>query len=284
MTSEKGTSFVKPHRRYDITVLVLFTLVLSSPALSFAASSFGGEANPYLALEWFDWKEFGANNSRLVRESGARYGVGFTYNFEFYENRLILKPRAELIGGRIHYDGHTQVDVPVKTHTDYFDGKIEIDLGWRFGTLQHLSLEPFGGIAFRSWSRDIKDATAADGTRALGYTEGWYTAYGRLGLRGDLALNKKTRLFIEAGGKFPFYTENTAYLSDASLGSDVTLKPGNQPSWFAEAGIKFHFIRASFFYDSFLFSKSDIAYSDGLGFFQPKSQTEIFGIRIGASL
>lgn len=262
---------------------LIAALLMCCPRFAHAAPSFAGEANPYATVQWFDWKEFGSNNGRLVRESGLRYGLGFTYNFEFFEHHLILKPRIEIVGGRVDYDGATQAGVPVKTDTDYYSGKVELDLGWRIGSLTRASIEPFGGIAFNGWSRDIKDATASNGTQAIGYEEAWYTAYARLGVRGNVALGEKTQLFVEAGGKFPFYTQNTAYLSDAG-GSDITLKPKNEASWFAEAGIKMYYFKASFFYDSMRFGASDVVYSGSVGYYQPKSQADIFGIRIGASL
>lgn len=125
----------------------------------------------------------------------------------------------------------------------------------------------------------IKDSTASNGTRAYGYTEEWYSAYGRAGLRGSVALGEKTYLFAEAGGKFPFYNSNTAHFDEADLGPDVTLRPGNEPSWLAEAGIKYKLVKASFYYDSMRFSKS----SSSGGYYQPKSQADMYGIRIGVA-
>jgi hypothetical protein len=266
-------------QQYAFVIFALFCC----PGILTAAPSFAGEANVYVAVEQFVWKEFNNDGSQLLKESGPRYGVGFTYNFEFRDHHLILKPRVEIIGGVVDYDGATQAGVPVKTDTTYFGGKLEVDLGWRFGSLQKTAIEPFGGIGLRGWYRDIKDATASNGTPAYGYTEEWYTIYLRAGLRGDIALGEAIRLFAEAGGKLPVNNENTAHFSDAGLGPDVTLKPGNEPSLFAEAGIKYKFFKTSIYYDSMRFSKSDVAYSGGVGFYQPKSQADMYGIRLGAS-
>jgi hypothetical protein len=264
-------------------VFLALVLFLFCPNVATAKPTFAGEANVYGVVEWFEWKEFNDNGSRLLRESGPRYGIGFTYNFEFFDQHLILKPRIEVIGGQVDYDGATQAGVPVKTDTDYFGGKLELDLGWRFGSLKRASIEPYVGVAIRGWSRDINDATASNGTQAIGYTEEWYTAYARAGLRGDLALGEKSRLFMEAGGKFPFYNENTAKLSYSGLGSDVTLKPGNSPSWYAEAGFKYRVFKMSFYYDTMRFSKSAIVWSGIYGYYQPKSDADMCGIRLGAA-
>jgi hypothetical protein len=258
-------------------------LFICSPRFAVAAPSFAGEANIYLIGEYFDWKEFGDNNKRFVRESGPRFGIGGSYNFEFRDHHLIVKPRLEILFGQVDYDGATQSGVPVKTDTNYVAGKVELDLGWRFGSLKKASIEPFGGIGFRGWNRDIKDSTASNGTPAYGYAEEWYTVYFRAGLRGDIALGEKARLFVEAGGKFPVFNENTAHFDEANLGPDVTLRPGNEPSWFAEAGVKYKVLKASFYYDSMRFSKSGVEYSGGVGYYQPKSQADMYGIRIGVA-
>ncbi|MFA5073826.1 MAG: hypothetical protein WC539_08030 [Nitrospirota bacterium] len=265
-------------RRYLIIALAL----VSCFGIMMPAPSHAGEANAYLALEWFEWKEFN-NGTQLLKETGPRYGLGFSYTFEFLKQHLILKPKVEIFGGEVDYDGQTQAGVPVKTDTTYFGGKLEADLGWRFGSLQSTSLEPFAGLGFRAWLRDIQNATASNGTQAIGYTEEWITVYLRAGLRGDIAVGEKARLFAEVGGKFPFYNENTAYLSDAGLGSDVTLKPGNRPSLFAEIGMKYKLVKASLYYDSMRFSKSDVVYSGSIGYLQPKSDADMYGIKIGVA-
>ena len=265
-------------------ILIIFVL-FCSPRFVQAAPSFAGEANIYFAAEFFEWKEFGDNNSRFLKESGPRYGIGGTYNFEFFNHHLILKPRLEIIGGEVNYNGqacdiNTNICEPFKTDTNYFGGKVELDLGWRFGSLQRASIEPYAGIGFRGWLRDLQSGTANDGSRVAGYTEEWLTSYGRAGLRGSVALGEKTYVFAEVGGKFPFYTENTAYLSDAGLGPDVTLKPGNRPSLIAEAGVKVRLFKVSFYYDSMRFSQSDVLSN---GYYQPKSNADMYGVHVGVA-
>jgi len=252
-----------------------------------AAPSFAGEANVYVIAEQFLWREFD-NGSRQVLESGPRFGIGFTYNFEFRDHHLILKPRVEIIGGEVDYDGHacslsTGACQPATAKTSYFGGKLEFDAGWRFGSIQRAFIEPFGGLGFRQWLRDVYSGTAADGSHVTGYAENWRTFYVLAGLRANMAVGGKTSLFIEAGGKFPVYNENTAYLSDAGLGPDVTVKPGRDASWFAETGIKYKLLKVSFYYDSMRFPKSDTVVSGGVGYFQPQTQAETFGLRIGVA-
>lgn len=265
----------------------IISILICCPRFVTAAPSFAGDADIYMIVEQYLWREFD-NGTRLVKESGPRFGIGFTYNFEFLDHHLILKPRVEIIGGQVDYDGHacninTGVCQPATANTSYFNGKLETDLGWRFRSTERTSIEPFVGIGFQGWLRDIYNGTASDGSSVRGYTENWHTLYLRAGLRANFALGEKTKFFAEAGGKFPVYTANTAYLSDAGLGPDVTVKPGNEASWFAEAGISYKHFKTSFFFDSMNFAKSDVVNSGGLGFFQPKSQAELYGLRIGVT-
>ncbi|HEX9020890.1 MAG TPA: hypothetical protein VF903_06475 [Nitrospirota bacterium] len=260
--------------RQWVFIVLPFLLLFSSG--SAIAAPLGGEAEVYVAAENFEWREFDDAGNRLLRESGPRYGVGFTYYHEFL-NQATVKPRVELFGGTVDYDGATQAGVPVKTRTDYFGVKIEGDAGYTFRPSQGVSIEPFGGLGLRGWSRNIKNGTASNGTTAYGYREDWSTFYLRLGVRGSAAMSAGGKLFAETGVKFPLYNEN--YVSQ--LG--ITLNPGNEPSLFAEAGIEIHFFKISGYYDSMRFSKSDVVYSGASGYFQPKSHADMVGVRIGYS-
>ncbi|HUL00395.1 MAG TPA: hypothetical protein VLX29_06005 [Nitrospirota bacterium] len=197
---------------------IIFFLICC-PRVVMAVPSWAGEADIYLIAEQFLWREFD-NGTRLVKESGPRFGIGFAYNFEFLDHRLMLKPRIEIVGGEVDYDGHacninTGVCQSATANTSYFSGKLETDLGWKFDPAKSASYEPFVGIGFQGWLRDIYNGTASDGSSVAGYTENWYTLYIRAGLRANLALGEKSKLFAEVGGKLPVYTSNTAYLSDA---------------------------------------------------------------------
>jgi hypothetical protein len=234
----------------------------------------------YGAVESFTWKEFDDSGARAVKESGPLFGIGLTYSHEF-EDKLTFTPRGEIFFGSVDYDGQTQTGVPVTSTVGYFGFTLDGDLGMKFKVTQSFSLEPFGGLGLRWWLRDINDGTTATGAVANGYTEGWTTFYGRLGVRGGIDVSKRTMIFFEAGVKLPFYNENTAYLSDAGLGPDVTLHPGKQASFFAEAGTQISRVRASLFYDSLRFSKSAGVASGSFIYWQPKSTMDIYGVKVG---
>jgi hypothetical protein len=249
-----------------------------------APPAFADEYNVYLAVDSFTWKEFEDNGSRLLKESGTLFRVGFTYQKEF-ENQVTIRPVVELFGGRVAYDGHA-CDLfgscqPAVSNVDYFGIKLEGDLGRRFRPYEGFSLEPFGGLGLREWARIIKNGAAADGRATAGYREEWATLYARFGLRGGADLSSKKQLFAEAGVKAPLYNENTAYISGIGLGPDVTLHPGKQASFFAETGMKAKRFLASVFYDGLRFSRSSTVNNGFIAAYQPRSTADIYGVKLG---
>jgi len=234
----------------------------------------------YGAVESFAWKEFADSGARAVRESGPLFGIGLAYSHEF-EDRITVSPKGEFFLGSVDYDGQTQAGEPVKSTVGYLGFTFDGDLSMKFKVTQSFFLEPFGGLGLRWWIRDIKNGTTSSGTVASGYTEGWITLYGRFGARGGVDVTRQTLLFFEAGVKLPFYNANTAYLSDAGLGPDVTLHPGLQASFFAEAGARISRVRASLFYDGLRFSRSTDVVSGAYIYWQPQSSMDIYGVKVG---
>jgi hypothetical protein len=241
-----------------------------------------GNLDVYGLMESFTWREFDDAGVQLLKESGPRLGVGVAFAHEF-TNRLTLRPRAELNGGDVDYNGQTQTGVPVTSTTTYFGFKFEMDMGDRVPLWQGAVLEPFIGFGARTWYRDISDSAAADGSRAVGYMERWKTFNGRLGIRGEQSFGQKNNLFLLAGVKLPVSTEN--YINDAAISSQaITLKPGNKPSLFAEAGVQLDSLRFSAFYDTMRFKKSPVVWTSATsGFLQPRSESDMLGVRIGGS-
>lgn len=264
-------------------LVVAFTLVFG---ISNVHALMQGDMEVYGLMESFTWREFDGG-VQILKESGPRFGVGFAYAHEF-PNHMTVKPRIELNGGSVDYDGQTQAGVPASTTTNYFGFKFELDLGGKVRMWPGAVFEPFGGFGFRSWFRDIEDTVAADGTPATGYTEDWTTFYGRLGFRGEQELGQMNKLFLEAGVKLPIHTEN--YIDDENVSyEDITLEPGNKPSFFAEAGVKLQNFKISAFYDSMRFKTSptvvvyDPFVSGYVAYQQPRSDADMYGLRIGGS-
>lgn len=251
------------------TFVMLLTVVFSLGVIS--ASALAAEFDVYGKIESFTWKEYNDNGSQLLKESGPIYGLGFSNKSDIAKS-LTFKVKGELFGGSIDYDGQTQAGTPAKTDTNYFGMKVEGDLGWKFMVAKKSSLEPFAGLGWRWWLRDIKST----GT-AIGYEELWSSVYARLGLRGDYTLSEQVKAFAEGGVKLPIYTENKIDIYG------VTVKPGNEASAFAEAGFKWAKLKVNVFYEGMRFSKSDPVTGIGVIVWQPKSKADIYGVNLGVS-
>lgn len=259
--------------------LIIMVLIFSvSPA--FAGN--GGIVEEWTILfpsiQYFTWEEFSAD-SRILKEEGPLVGLGGSVRLNLYDEKVMLKAKAELFGGDVYYDGQTQNGIPVKTDVIYFGTKLESDLGWRFN-LGKVSLEPFAGLGYRWWLRALQDSVTDDGngTPVSGTDERWQSFYSRLGGRATWSLTKEFAMFAEGGGKYPFYNENRA---DSPAGGKVTVKPGKEWSAFAEIGLTYKRFRPSIFYEGFRFSRSDLVrIGSNLAVFQPKSDSDIFGINL----
>lgn len=263
--------------------MVLFSaLLLASPCLAAGLE----EISAYGYGGYFSWKEYDDGGSRLLKESGPIFGAGAAARVDLHQRILILHGKAELFGTVVNYDGQTQADDPefsnrpVDSDTRYFGAKLEGDLGWRF-PFERGSLEPFFGLGYRTWLRDIDNSTATTDTGVRfpvsGATEYWDTIYTRYGLKGEFSLGSDTALFMEAGAKYPLYTRNEA--EDTPAG-DVTIEPRAEWSAFAELGIRHKAFRPSIFYEGFRFKRSHNEAQAGYLIWQPKSESDIVGISL----
>ena len=252
--------------------VMLWASFLWAPSVSAQGTQF----DAYALVESFTWEEF-AEGERLLKESGPLFGIGGSAQFQVYR-QLTLKGRLELFGGQVNYNGETWEGDPVTTDANYFGTKSEVDAGWEFLFRETLSLEPFGGLGWRYWLRDLEDTHEASG-----YLEEWNSLYARVGARGDYRFTPRFKVFAEASLKLPFYNENRAHLSDVGL-EDVTVRPGNKPSFYAEMGLKYSVLRLAVFYEGLRFSKSDVVHADhDIGVYQPESSADIFGLNVGVS-
>jgi len=239
------------------------------------------ESDIYFVFENYTWKEF-SGGSRLIRESGPLFGVGFAYQFKF-RDEVTLKPGVELFAGSVDDDGTTQAGVPFRTTTDYFGLKLQAEVGRRFALGKAFSIEPIGGIGVRAWMRDINDGRAEGGSPVDGYNEEWVSLHLRLGVRGGLDLSNASALFAEVGLKVPLYNESTRHLANGGLDDEVTMHPGKMVSLFAETGLKLRTFRISVFYDGLRFSESDVEYNSSVGYYQHESRADIYGIKAAST-
>src|SRR6266571_3160950 len=151
------------HMKRLIGLLLLAGVLASAP--KFANAGGLEEFYIYPFVEGFVWKEFDTTGKQLVKETGPLYGVGAAASINLYNKTLLLKVKGDVFGGVVDYDGNNQLIsgttitlVPLKTDVTYVGTRLESDLGWRFGN-ESASVEPFAGLGFRWWQRDIKDGT-----------------------------------------------------------------------------------------------------------------------------
>jgi len=258
--------------RYSF-IIMLF-IVFSSWLFCKPVVAAASEADIYLKTESFTWKEYDDRGSQLLKESGLISGIGSSVRSDIADS-LVLRAKGELFGGTVNYDGQTQTGTPAETDTDYVGLKIEGNLGWKFMVAEKSSLEPFAGLGYRWWQRDIRDTLYA-----AGYEETWWSFYARLGIHGNHIFSGQLKAFAEAGVKIPAINKNKVDLNVVGL-STVTVEPGNKASVFAEAGIKWTRFKASLFYEGMRFSKSDPVIVNNVQVWQPESKADIFGVNVG---
>jgi len=236
--------------------------------------AFAGEYSVYGKVESFTWKEYDGS-SQILKESGPLYGLGVSSAFNPM-SQLKVRGKAEILGGQIDYEGQTQAGAPANTNVNHVAVKVEGTAGWQFPVEKDITVEPFLGLGYRWWIRDLNDSDTA-----LGYVEKWRSLYTKAGVRGDYSVSKDLSAFAEVGAKLPVYNSMTVELSKFGL-SDIDLKPGKKASAFATVGVRYSLFTASVFYEGMRFSKSPMKdIGGGLAVFQPESKANIYGLNVG---
>ena len=177
------------------------------------------------------------------------------------------------------YDGETQAPspVPVQTEVSYLGTRQDLDLGYRY-TAERWFLEPFSGVGYRWWLRELHDSTSANGQAVSGYTEYWQTAYLRLGGHGRYRTPSGVSFTAEGGAKYPFYCGNSVNFAGSGV---TTFRPVGEWSGFAEAGIGYRHLKLALSYEGFRFAASPTERVGTKDFFQPQSRSDIFGLNLG---
>ncbi|HEY6838476.1 MAG TPA: autotransporter domain-containing protein [Geobacteraceae bacterium] len=266
------------------SVVALLVITAAPPAFA-ARIGDVDELTTYLSIANFSWQET-LNGQRALKESGPVAGVGATGAVVVATPRegsvLRLRGRAEIFGGDVDYDGQTAGSNPTPVHTDttYFGVKGEGEIGFRI-TSGRSAIEPFAGLGYRWWRRDISDSTTRQNgadVAVAGSLELWQSLYTKVGLRATHEVASGFNAFAEAGALYPFLNRNTA--KDSTLG-EPTVEPEGAWSAFAELGLEFGKLRPSLFYEGRRFSRSPSVVAGNFVVFQPDSDEDIFGVRIG---
>lgn len=234
----------------------------------------------YPSVRQFNWEE-SDSSGRLLKEQGVIYGAGVVVAIDLIRTgagALTATAKGELSGGLVDYDGQTQPpsSIPLQTDVTYLGAKEELQLGWTVAQ-GSLLLQPFAGVGYRWWLRDLHDTVASNGTTHVqGYTEEWQMLYGRTGLAAEYRLSENWRLFGATGATYPFYTGNSV---DVAGSGDITLKPESRWSPFGELGLRYKNFRPSIFYEGVRLGRSPLArVNANNAFYQPDSREDVIGV------
>lgn len=253
-------------KKHALSFVALVALLLLSPAL-FAFSI--EEAYVYPFVDYLNWEERD-DGTVIADEDGARAGIGVAGDFNLFRKMLFLRAKAELSGG----DVDRKSPGIKEAITTYFGMKTEADVGWKL-PLQQFAIEPFAGIGYDWWHKRIKNSEGIDSAAFVpGFAETWENYYVKVGVKSEWQMREDLKVFVEAGGKNPFYTRTE---TDVTGFGWTKLKPEGDWSAFAEIGVRYKWFRPSIFYEGLRYSASDPASA----FFLEETAPDVFQISQG---
>ncbi|MBJ6726519.1 hypothetical protein [Geomesophilobacter sediminis] len=237
-------------------------------------------STPYLAGQYFTWREYeGGGGRRILKESGplAAGGVKVDQRTDYWH----LQEHLQIFGGAVGYKGETQAGVPISLNVDYVGYDASMLSGGRLPTRVG-SFEPFAGIGYRWWARNLHDTRTSSGTPVYGYTERWENWYAKIGGRWDGSIAPAAKLYLEGGAKNPFFVANRVNFTGVG---DVTFRPVGRWAPFGEAGVSWGRWQLTASYEGFRFSQSpltSVRTSTGTSIYlQPDSSSDIWGLQLG---
>lgn len=209
-------------------------------------------------LDIFDWGEYDGwrpVGSRLLSEKGVVFAMGGTASFPDQNSRVV----AELMLGRVRYDGQTMAGVPVTTDTDYTGLEVEYSYYWKLRVPFWDTFRIAAGGEIIAWSRDIKSRSGV-----TGYTEEWSILAGVYGVEMTRMVIGVGEFELEVFGMLPVVTiEDVPYF-------DLTLAPKTEFQLIRDIEARFRWnsgLAAVFAVKWLTFRRSPVV----RGFYQPAS-------------
>lgn len=235
-----------------------------------------------LGLEARDmsFREEDDNGQTLVREDGLLPGllIGAGYKYSDWE----VSGQVTGLIGKVDYRGKTTLGNTHSTKTDERFIESELMLG-HTGSMKDLNLQPYGGVGYRYWSRDIKSTSSVLG---IDETYTWWSGF--VGMRFIVTETSKASLTIDARLNYTLNPKvEVDFLSDHD---SITLPLDNRPgirillSWKHALGDR-RAILVEPYFEQYGFGRSDtkpltIAGSVVGTVFEPKSTTRNVGVRV----
>lgn len=261
--------------------LLLLLLVSGNSAAHILPGDFQGtETRWSIGVENHDWKEYLADDSLLLSESGYRFTAGwFIDNFSRDYPGYLARLKTHFYGAIVDYDGHTSLGTRVMTKVDYAGWRSEFLLGYRGGDLRRLSgLEIQFGSELDVWMRHLRSANDVQGNPASGYFENYFVLSPKASLGFYL---KPLRTQMQIGTKYPLARHEYVMMRLETFNQGYWLRPGKQFSFFASLewqiplwGGYRHRMRA--YYESFRFAQSAVSNNS----YQPRSALNVIGFSL----
>jgi hypothetical protein len=198
--------------------------------------------------------------------------------------QLTLRGEARLMLGRVQYDTAliSSPSTRVSTHTGYAGLTQEGSVGWRMSG-PRWRVEPFLGVAYRWWLRNIESTG-----NVSGYPEWYHTIVGRVGLRLEQtppgprpksAVAEPIRVYGALSADPLLWSQEVVDLTDVGSTS-VVLSNGLRVGWTLEAGLRQAGASVGVFWQAVRFGESNVVPP---GVLQPESSQDILGLKVAAS-
>lgn len=236
--------------RFLMFLMILFLLSNNKASAEYFIYSLG---------ESFTWRQshdFAETGGRK-KNQGILYGIGTMGKWNPH-SRFTLKLTSELKGNRFDDE-----------KVEFLMIKVTGDVGWRVPVTDALSIEPFLGFGYRRWIRDVEEYKTFSG-----YTQIWRTHYGKSGVEAEHSYSSILKSYANAGIILPIGSR----MKMNKDGNTCRVNFNSKASFFGEIGVKYKKLVAGAYYEGIRYPASG---SQCVGFVQPKSKANMFGIKIG---
>lgn len=279
-------------KKLTALALGLCLCLLATAALAADAESGAGLKGLSLNLSYegaymyYVERSSGSNNV-LDKDRGWLHG-GFAearYDFDAAFARL----RFDAMGStQATYDGALLNGAPYQSDTSEFIYKTEADLGYKLYDKDRVTFSPYAGIGYRSWRRGENSAPS--------YVETYSWWYAALGVN-HLFRTGKWLLGYDAAVLLPFSTKMETNLRGNYDNTTFHIRP--LPGLRLETPVSYEIyadgdthvsLTGTPFYEKWDIGKSPAVamtrggVATGSSFYEPKSSTDIIGLRLGLGL
>ncbi len=227
-----------------------------------------------VGIEHFAWTE---DTSPSVRERGFLPSFWVQLHQE-KPSGWIAGYQLKFFVGDVTYRGSTLFPpvVPVESTTHYTGMSNELQARYRDLRASGNRIALVTGVGLDVWRRELSAFQKEDFT----------IGFARLGLELEFGAESERGWILAAGLKYPFYTDENAYLTDIGFDQNPRLRPGKKFTYSAHAGYRpSRDMRIIVYTDGYRFGESpavpvSIGGAPVGAVFQPASTMRVFGIRL----